>query len=142
MSVFIYSTLTCDNIIAIYADTRPEQHAIVKKKIIIKGGHGVANKALYTPQGVVTEVSDDDYELLQKDYHFNDHVKNGFLKVEKRRMETEKAINDMSPKDGSAPITPADYEKGDAGNHNFKPKITPQLPSEDEDAPKKKVKGR
>jgi hypothetical protein len=109
---FIYSTLTCDNIYAVYKNTDVKSNAIITHRILIKGGHGIANKQLITPYGVMTEINDSDMELLKKDYHFNKHIENGFIKVvRKKEYDVEKASKDLKEKDGSYPKTPKDFEK-------------------------------
>ena len=59
----------------------------------------------------MTEISDDDMELLEKDYHFQQHVKNGFINVMKKPGTAEKAVADMEKRDQSAPKTPEDYPR-------------------------------
>lgn len=110
---YVYSTATCGTDYHIYEDTGNRDLAVVKKKISINGGHGVANKNFVTPQGVVTIVSDEDLELLEKDYHFRKHVEAGFITVQKRKTEPEKVAADMKDKDLSAPLTPKDFETVD-----------------------------
>lgn len=114
MTFYVYSTLTADNAYAVYAHNPNQDLPVIERSILVKGGNGVATKHLVTPRGVVTEISDDDMELLEKDYHFQEHKRLGFITVEKKEIPVEKAIKNMAPKDKSAPKTPADYKKGDA----------------------------
>lgn len=114
MTNYVYSTLTADNAYAVYARNPNQDVPVIERSILIKGGNGVATKHLVTPRGVVTEVNDEDMELLEKDYHFQQHKLNGFITVEKKEIAVDKAIKNMAPKDKSAPKTPADYKKGDA----------------------------
>lgn len=100
---FVYSTLTNSTIYAIYRDTDPKASDIIERKILIKGGANIANKHFETPTGVVTEVSDDDLKLLMKDYHFREHMKNGFVTVENYKASPEKVAKNMEEKDPSAP---------------------------------------
>lgn len=113
MTFYVYSTLTCDNNFAIYAQNSNKDLPVVERSILIKGGHGIATKQLYTPRGIMTEISDEDMEILLKDYHFKEQVSHGFITYEKRKVEPEKAVANMTEKDGSAPKTPANYEKGE-----------------------------
>lgn len=112
MSYYVYSTLTCDNIFAIYSPNTSHDLPVIEKSILIKGGHGVANKNLVTPQGVVTEVNDEDMALLEQDYHFRDQIKHGFIIVEKKLHTPEKIAKDMALRDGSSPKVPSDFEVG------------------------------
>lgn len=92
----------------IYADAgNRSQAATIIKTIRIKGGANVRNKyTLATPTGVVTEVSDEDLALLQKDPAFKIHVAKGFMKV----MSTEKVdVSDMEKKDRSAQLTDSEH---------------------------------
>jgi len=83
-------------------------------KITIHGGAGVANKNLITPNGVVTTVTDEEMEFLNAHELFVQFKKNGFITVEKKKVDVEKVVADMSDKaDPSAPITPADYVAAD-----------------------------
>jgi len=107
---YIYSTLTCDNAYATYADNGNKDVPVVKRSVLIRGGHGVANKQLMTPRGVVTMINDEELELLEKNPSFQKHVERGFLTVEKREIAPEKVADDMAEKDRSAPLTPEDCE--------------------------------
>lgn len=87
---------------------------IKQGKITIHGGAGVANKNLITPNGVVTEVTDEELEILNAHELFVQFKANGFISVEKKKVEVEKVVADMGDKtDPSAPISPADYENAD-----------------------------
>lgn len=110
--MYIYSTLTCDNAYAVYEpSTDATQISIIKRTILIKGGHGVANKYVQTPRGVVTEVSDEDFAALQLDAHFQQHVKNGFITYEKSKADTESVAKNMQDRDASAPLIPDEFEE-------------------------------
>jgi hypothetical protein len=104
----IASTLTCDNRYTDYVrggDNRP----VEEWSCTIKGGYGLANKNFITPAGaVLTEVSDEDLARLQKNVHFKDHLKGGFVKVYvKSAPDGEKAAADMQRGDKSQPLNPA-----------------------------------
>lgn len=112
---FVYSTLTCDNIFPVYQPNRdPHAMPVIQHKILIKGGHGVKKvKELHTPYGVRTEVSESDLELLMKDINFKKQIAAGFITVDNKKVAPEKKAIDMKEKDGSAPLTPKDFEKSD-----------------------------
>lgn len=86
-----------------------------KNHILIKGGHGVAQRdaagGLHTPDGVITTVTEDELKLLEADEVFQTHLKNGCVKVLKQNTAPEKAAKDMSASK-DAPLTPKDFEKG------------------------------
>lgn len=112
---YVYSTLTCDNEFAVYAPKNdPRALSVIKKRILIKGGHGVKNHlGIDTPKGVVTQVSDEDLDILEKHYSFQKQVKAGFIVVDRKERAPATVAVDMAQKDASAPLTPADFEKGD-----------------------------
>ncbi len=112
---FIYSTLTCSNSFAVYAPkTDPRALSRIVKRIEIHGGHGMKHpKALDTPMGVVTRVTDEELELLEQDLTFQQQVKDGFLVVDNKKTDPAKKAADMTQKDASAPLTPKDFEKSE-----------------------------
>lgn len=85
---------------------------LVKKSILIKGGANVMDKTtMTTPNGVVTEVSDEDWALLKEHAAFKRHMERGFLEVikeEKKARETSKKKSDK--KDTGVQLTPKDFE--------------------------------
>jgi hypothetical protein len=109
---YIYSTASQTTDFAIYTPTGPQQNSRIERVITIKGGANVATRYpnLSTPLGVVTQVSDEDLAVLEKDYHFQQAVKHGFYTVDKRKADPEKVAKNMAPKDRSAPRTPDDPE--------------------------------
>jgi hypothetical protein len=117
---YVYSTATCSTVYAQYEppisgkdnDGSSDGFNKIVKKVTIQGGNGVATKHLFTPFGVMTPVSDDEMEFLLKDKNFQRHVKNGFISYDKKKVDPEKKAKNMKDKDGSFPLTPKDFEKG------------------------------
>lgn len=103
---YITSTMSAGVTYAIYKKT-PGGLNIIDREISINGGANVINKALVTPQGVVTKVSDEELELLKQNPVFKTHVDGGYIKITK----TEKKENtkDMTEKDKSAQPTEKDF---------------------------------
>ncbi len=101
----VYSTLTNNNIYAQYDYSGPDLPRVVKS-VLINGGTGVADKNIVTPIGVVTQVTDEDMRFLETEITFKEHVKNGFIKVEKTKRDMSKVTKDMILEDKSAPLTP------------------------------------
>lgn len=89
--------------------------SVILRKIPVAGKANVANKNLVTPRGAVTKVTDEEYEILKNDHTFNDHVKRGYITVEKKEFSVDKIIKNMKPKDESAPLTPESYDKSPLG---------------------------
>lgn len=83
--------------------------AILVKKIEVKGTANVADQFGIVAPGAVTEVSDEDYELLKQDDAFNRHVRRGFIKVyDSGTINTE----GMQKRDNSAQLFDAEYAAG------------------------------
>lgn len=78
--------------------------------VSIPGGTGIANKHLITPLGIHVEVTQDQMDFLNKDGHFQEFVKKGFIIVGNSFEPIEKMVSNMTEEpDKSAPLTPADY---------------------------------
>lgn len=126
MTYYIYSTATCGAFYTLYENNSSKDIAVPKKangrvlQVEIKGGHGVATKNLITPRGVVTQVSDEEFELLKQNASFQKHVQAGFLSFDKKEVAAEKKVADMADKDGSAPVTPQDFEDGENSSDGAK----------------------
>lgn len=87
---------------------------IVVDTIHINGGADVVNKkTLDTPQGVVTEITDEQLNKLKSHPVFQQHLENGYVIIQCTEKEAKKAEKYLE-KDKSAQITPEDYEKGDS----------------------------
>ncbi len=117
---YVYSTITNDTSYPMYIENNSKDLGIIKKRpdgtrmtVIIKGGHGVANKHMFTPRGVVTQVTDEEMEYLLQNVNFKRHMKAGFVTYEKKEVAPEKKILEMAAKDGSAPLTDKDFEEGE-----------------------------
>lgn len=117
---YVYSTASCSTAFVKYKDKpEPEKrrnsigHNEILKKVIIKGGHGISDKHFFTPFGVVTQVSDEDMDFLLQNESFKRAVNLGFMSYDKKRIDPEKKARNMEIKDGSSPLTPKDFEKGE-----------------------------
>lgn len=117
---YVYSTATCPIKYVNYVNNSSQDLGVVQKHpngkpmaVVIKGGHGVANKNLVTPRGVVTEVTDEEMDQLLQDVAFKRHMEAGFMSYDKKNVDPEKKAAAMSDKDGSAPLTPKDFEEGE-----------------------------
>lgn len=114
MSFYVYSTITADVVYTKYKPTGDKSLPVAERRVLIKGGNMVAQSGnFYTPHGVVTEVSKEEMEMLEQDYHFNKHKERGFIKVEKKEVPIKKVVKDMAEKDGSAPKVPGDFKPRD-----------------------------
>lgn len=106
---YIHSTASQPMVYPIYAEGRQNQARVIKT-IRIEGYANVANPVtLVTPNGAVTEVSDEDLALLKRDPAFQRHVKAGFMKVyDSPALNTE----GMEKADGCAQLQDAAYAAG------------------------------
>jgi hypothetical protein len=118
---YVFSTMTDSVRYCTYS--RPSGDLPVRERIIlIKGGSNVAhlNKdgGIYTPHGVVTTITDEEYEILKDHPVFLIHLKHRAVKIENANISVEKAASDLIPADKAAPRTPEYYAKNEP---NVKP---------------------
>jgi|SRR5882757_2325130 len=106
---YIYSTLSADTKYTLYEKNGQGDLVIPIRGITIKGGANVASKSFVTPQGVVTEVTDEELTFLQENSIFKAHVEGGFLRIDNKKIEVEKAVKSLEKGDKSKPLTHADY---------------------------------
>lgn len=103
----ITSTLTTPVEYTLYKKTAGGE-MIPVETVRIEGGANVASKHFVTPEGVVTQVTDKQIELLEQNEVFRLHRSNGFLKVHR---SDKVDVDGLTPADESAPITPKHYTK-------------------------------
>lgn len=124
MSFYIYSTHTNPVQYVEYDKSANKNHNVIKRRFIVSGGHGLCNKALITPQGVITRVdSQEEMDWLNSVPAFIEDIKKGFITVTKRKEESEKVVKNMQPKDGSAPKTANDYIKTNEGGYRTRTSV-------------------
>ena len=105
---YVHSTASQPMTYCIFADGG-HGRATPIKEIVIKGKANVVDpKTFVSPTGVVTEVSDVDYELLKKNPHFQRHCAKGFLKVTD---VSELDTRDLQKRDNSAQLQDYEYAK-------------------------------
>lgn len=115
-NIFIFSTLTSDQIYAMWSPPPAGGVARIERQVKIKGGANVASKLLVTPVGVRTQVTEEELDLLEKNHTFNRHVAGGFIQVRKDKVDPEVAVAaDMEQRDKSAPYTPESPEFAESG---------------------------
>lgn len=79
--------------------------------IHVNGGTNLADKHFITPDGIITELSDEQAERLSSHPVFQIHEKNGFVKIVSTESNAKKAKSELEAEDKSAPMTPKKYEK-------------------------------
>lgn len=126
-SYYIFSTLS-----ASVAYTKFDGSDVPRPvgRVVIAGGANVIDKALVTPQGVMTKITAEEYAQIKQDKVFQLHVENGFIKVRSSSSDAEKVAKDMSEKDGSAQLQPTDFPEDGP---------QPVLVDEDDKKPAKKT---
>ena len=114
---YVISTLSQPQDYAFY-DSRQDGGStinILKHTIHIEGGQGVVNRrTLIAPDnGVITEISDSDAELLKEHPVFKIHQQNGYVRISNLKMAAQSAVKHMEGSDDSAQLTADDF--GDSG---------------------------
>ena len=104
----IYSTLTASQNYAVYAENSGGFAKV--RDIHINGGHGLTNRHGDILTGAVTEVTDEELELLCKDFTFKNHVRDGWIVIDSKK-DVEKAISDLNLRDGAAPVAQEDLDE-------------------------------
>jgi hypothetical protein len=106
--LYVYSTLAADQEYVTYARGGADL-PVVAHTVFLKGGTGVANDRLVTPQGIATEITAEDAAALAQNPVFNLHAENGFVKIEGRSMDPEAAAGDMNANDEGRQLGPDDF---------------------------------
>lgn len=118
---YIYSTLAAPQAYTNYSANPSKELSVPQDVIVIKGGAGVVGKEnFYSPKGVLTEVNDEQLAALEKVPAFNEHVKNGFIVVEKRKEEADKVADDMNRFDDGRQIKSDEFVKDSEGRNHLK----------------------
>jgi hypothetical protein len=123
MTQCVYSTHTNSIRYVEWVKDTNQNLNVIKKRLVIQGGHGLTNKYMVTAEGVLTTVSDEDLEWLLTLDSFKEDIKNGYIRHSKRKEDPEKVVRrDMNTKDGSSPLTPKDYIVVDEKMHRYRSK--------------------
>ena len=106
----IASTLTADNRYTEYRDGGADM-PVDHMEVLVKGGIGVMDRRFVTPTGAtLTEVSDEELAMLERNNLFKLHKSNGFVKILSKKADGDKVAGDMITRDNSAPLTPSHYK--------------------------------
>lgn len=129
MTVYIYSTLAADMAYTIYKPevSQNDNISIIDRTVYVKGGSGVvAAKStegnFYTPKGVMTSVSEEEFELLLQNKVFQMHVDNGHVSYENKEKKVADVVKDLEEKEPSSPLTPDDFVTTEDGKNKLKPR--------------------
>jgi hypothetical protein len=108
-----------------YSEHGPNGVNVAERTVLVKGGAGVNKKHLQTPLGVHTAVEDEDMEWLKDNFAFKQHMANGYIRVQKQKVDPEVAAADMvthDRKSDACPIVPQDF-KDDGAKEAVKPVV-------------------
>lgn len=121
----VYSTMANGNEYVRYSEHGPRGVNVAEASVVIKGGAGINKKHVQTPLGVHTAVSDADMAWLKDNFSFKQHVANGYITVQERKVDPEAAAADMvthDRKSDACPIVPQDF-KDDDQKETLKPVV-------------------
>jgi hypothetical protein len=107
--LYLYSTLAADVAYTTYAEGGGDI-PVAEGQVVVKGGSGVADARMFTPNGaVITPTDEETLARLRQSPVFLLHEKNGFITVSDKLKDGEVAATDMEARDVSAPLVPADF---------------------------------
>lgn len=112
--IFILSTLSADQLYTTWVAGGADLPKIAKQ-VFVAGGANVANRKLVTPQGVVTEVDEDDLAALETNEVFQLHKTNGYITVSKTKPgDADAAAASQEQRSPDAPLVEGDFAPGKA----------------------------
>lgn len=106
--LYVYSTLAADTTYNTFAPTG-DKRMVPDRSVTIKGGAGVMNDRVITPDGVRTEITEEEEAILRQDQVFLLHETNGFVKIVGKKLNADSAAQDMNSGDASRQPTPEDF---------------------------------
>lgn len=99
-----------------------------RRSVTVKGGALVASAQRggdpYTPQGLITHVSDDDAKFLSEHPHFKEHQERGFVKIITINKDADTVAQSMTKDDLSRPKTEKDVADYQKANEKKNPDMT------------------
>lgn len=126
--VRIWSTLACDQLYTNYGKGGGDL-PIAEGGVLIKGGAGVLNDRLITPQGVSTEVEQDHVEYLLRNSEFMAHQNRGFIKIDSGTTDEEAAVGDMMTNDEGRQLTEDDMTHVEVEGNRLKISTSAEKPA-------------
>ena len=109
---YIYSTLSNDQAYTTWQpvpESRQKESMarVVERTILVRGKANIADRFFITPRGMVTKVTEEEFEHLKNNEDFIRHEKAGHILVEEKKYDPEVVVaKGMKQADDSAPITP------------------------------------
>ena len=107
---YIASKLSFDQTFDVYAGGNAPRSRV--RRVTVRGRSNVRDPhTLVMPEGVITELSDEDAEIVAKHPLYRQYEKNGMMKLTTSKVGARSAKGDLAAKDGAAQLTEADYKK-------------------------------
>lgn len=107
---YVLSKLANTQIYTQYAKDVSNNINIAVQQVEIKGGSDVTNKNLITPNGVITQVTNNQLDILKSNIDFQKHLEKGYVNYFAFNPNMDKEVEKME-RDKSVPLTPDDYKK-------------------------------
>lgn len=104
MTKYVFSTLPAANQYTVYTKDGNGM-PVPDKSITIKGGAGVADRRGDTPLGVMTELTDAEYDLIKDNAAFRRHVERKFIIVSSEKLDAENVAADQNRESPDKPVT-------------------------------------
>ena len=106
----VYSTATSTIVVCKYSEFRPGMIPQVLARVAIKGGANLpighrSSNELWTPKGIATPITAEQYDILVSDDLFLSMLKDGFMSFGNAADDAEAAAKHMKAKDRSAPMS-------------------------------------
>lgn len=115
--LYVYSTLSASVMYNLYGEAAAGNTPPILGTVHVKGGAGVMGEYhLETPRGVVTEITQEQADILRRDPVFLMHEKNGYVAIGDEDLAGDAAAALLEGRDVSAPLVEEDFnpdpEKG------------------------------
>jgi hypothetical protein len=116
--MYIYSTSSSDQKFNLFHKLEKGDVPKIAGFVVIKGKANVANKNLITESGVVTKITDKEFDMLGKVEAFKKMLKSGFMTHDAKRLEAgDVAKERLEAKDAAAPLGIKDAEASGVSVH-------------------------
>ena len=108
---YVYSTSSNDQLYRVYGKPAVDgQPSPVEHEVFVKGKANIADKHFWTPRGVVTEITNEQKDILLSCPAFCDHVQAGYMTIEEKKADSvESVAAALQGRDESAPLTDNDF---------------------------------
>ena len=110
--IYVYSTMTASVTYCAWRKGGGDVPSIAQS-VTINGGSNVVDKFIRTPRGVMTEITQDQLDIMEQDGVYQIHKSKGFITIDANLHDVEKVVaGNMESADASAQLTPNDLVDG------------------------------